>query len=264
MTTKRAPCPICAKGPRDRALSITTDERGTVSHCFRCGYVKANNIERRPLEPIRSAPVKSEEPAEWSVRAESIWRRTLPLRGTLGETYLLYRGCVLPPTDSELRFLPASEKFPPSLCARVTNAETNAPMTLHFTRLASDGRGKAGGEQDKLLLSGHRKRGGVVRLWPNDAVTCGLAIAEGLESALGAAHLFQPAWAAIDASNLAQFPVLPGVDALTIFADHDNIGIIAAKACARRWHAAGREVRIRAPRVFGTDAADVAREVASQ
>jgi hypothetical protein len=146
----------------------------------------------------------------------------------------------------------------------VSDARTNAPLTLHFTRLASDGHGKAGTAQDKLLLSGHRKRGGVVRLWPAECVTYGLGIAEGIESALAAAHIFTPVWAAIDASNLAQFPVLPGVEALTIFADHDNIGIIAAKACARRWHAAGREVRIRAPRTFGTDAADVAREAAGQ
>ena len=261
-TTKRAPCPQCDRGPRDRALAVTTDERGTVEFCHRCGFTRAANFDRRPN--VTPAPSRPAEPLEWSERAESIWRRTLPLHRTVGQTYLEHRGCVLPPQDSDLRFLPGSDKYPPSLCARVTNAETNAPLSLHFTRLASDGCGKAGTEQDKLLLGGHKKKGGVIRLWPDDAVTYGLALAEGIESALAAARLFQPAWATIDASNLAQFPVLPGVDALTIFADHDNIGIIAAKACARRWHAAGREVRIRAPRVFGTDAADVAREVASQ
>ena len=261
-TTTRAPCPVCDRGSRDRALAVTTDERGTVEFCHRCGFTRAANFDRRPN--VTPAPSRPAEPLEWSERAESIWRRTLPLHGTVGQTYLEYRGCILPPVDSDLRFLPGSDKYPPSLCARVTNAETNAPLSLHFTRLASDGCGKAGTEQDKLLLGGHKKKGGVIRLWPDDAVTYGLALAEGIESALAAARLFQPAWATIDASNLAQFPVLPGVDALTIFADHDNIGIIAAKACARRWHAAGREVRIRAPRVFGTDAADVAREVASQ
>ena len=263
-TTTRAPCPVCDRGSRDRALAVTTDERGTVEFCHRCGFTRAANFDRRPLESIRSTPPKSAEPLEWSDRAEAIWRRTKPLRGTVGQTYLEYRGCMLPPADSDLRFLEQTDRHPPTLCARVTNAQTNRPLTLHFTRLATDGRGKAGTEQDKLLLGGHRKKGGVVRLWPNESVTTGLALAEGIESALAAARLFQPAWAAIDASNLAQFPVLPGVDALTIFADHDNIGIIAAKACARRWHAAGREVRIRAPRLFGTDAADVAREVASQ
>ncbi len=263
MSTTRAPCPVCDRGPRDRALARTEDERGVVEYCHRCGYTKAENYERRPLEPVRSAPVKSEQPAEWSDRAESIWRRTQPLRGTVGQIYLEHRGCMLPPADSDLRFLPGSDKYPPSLCARVTNAETNAPLSLHFTRLASDGRGKAGTDCDKLLLGGHRKKGGVVRLWPDECVTHGLALAEGIESALAAAHLFQPVWAAVDAGNMAQLPVLPGIEALTIYADHDEAGLKAAKECARRWHDAGREVHIRAPRAAGADAADVLSGVAA-
>ena len=261
--TTRAPCPVCDLGPRDRALARTEDERGVVEFCHRCGFTRAENYERRPLEPSRSAPPKSTEPLEWSARAQAIWDRTVPLRGTIGQTYLEHRGCVLPPTDSDLRFLPASEKFPPSLCAKITDAITNAPLSLHFTRLAADGRGKSDCEQPKLLLAGHRKRGGVVRLWPNEAVTCGLAIAEGIESALAAAHLFQPVWACVDAGNLAALPVLAAIESLTIYADHDPAGLKAARECARRWAAAGREARIRAPRAAGADAADVAKEVAA-
>ena len=260
--TTRGPCPQCNRGPKDTALARTEDERGVVEFCHRCGFTRAEHLERRPLEPVRTAP-KSTEPLEWSGRAESIWRRTQPLRGTLGEIYLLYRGCVLPPVDSDLRFLPASDKYPPSLCARVTNAETNAPQTLHFTRLSSDGRGKAGGEQPKLLLAGHRKRGGVIRLWPDDCVTYGLGVAEGIESALAAAHLFTPIWSTVDAGNLAALPVLNGIEALTIYADNDEAGLKAARECARRWADAGREARIRAPRAPGADAADVAKGVAA-
>ena len=259
--TKRAPCPVCDRGPKDKALAVTTDERGTVEFCHRCGFTRAENFERRPN--VTPAPSRSAEPLEWSERAESIWRRTLPLHRTVGQTYLEHRGCVLPPQDSDLRFLPGSDKYPPSLCARVTNAETNAPLSLHFTRLASDGRGKAGTDCDKMLLAGHRKRGGVIRLWPDECVTHGLALAEGIESALAAAHLFTPVWAAVDAGNMAQLPVLPGIEALTIYADHDEAGLKAAKECARRWHDAGREVHIRAPRAAGADAADVSREVAA-
>ena len=170
---------------------------------------------------------------------------------------------MLPPCDSDLRFLEPSDRHPPTLCAKITDAVTNAPLSLHFTRLSSDGHGKAGTGQDKLLLSGHKKKGGVVRLWPNECVTHGLALAEGIESALAAAHLFQPVWAAIDAGNMAQLPVLPGIESLTIYADHDEAGIKAAKECARRWHADGREAHIRAPRAPGADAADVSREVAA-
>ena len=254
--TTRGPCPQCNKGPRDRALAITEDERGTVSYCHRCQYTEVHNTERPRIEPIRTAP-KSTEPLEWSDRAEAIWRRTLPLRGSLGETYLLYRGCILPPADSDLRYLEPTERHRPSLCARVTNAETNAPQTLHFTRLSSDGRGKAGGEQDKLLLSGHKKKGGVVRLWPDECVTYGLGVAEGIETALVSARAFTPIWATVDCGNMAAFPLLPGIDCLAVYADHDQAGMRAAIQCAQRWNKAGREVAVYRSPVPGEDIADV-------
>ena len=176
--TTRGPCPQCNRGPKDTALARTEDERGVVEFCHRCGYTKAENYERRPLEPVRSAPAKSDAPLEWSDKAELIWNRTQPLRGTLGQTYLEHRGCILPPADSDLRYLEPTGRHPQSLCARVTDAVTNKPLTLHFTRLAADGVGKAGSDCDKMLLGGHKKKGGVVRLWPDECVTHGLAVAD--------------------------------------------------------------------------------------
>lgn len=69
-----------------------------------------------------------------------------------------------------------------------------------------------------------------------------------------------PVWAAGSAGNIRTFPVLPG-HALTVFADGDNAGIEAARACAARWAAAGFECLIHiAP--HGKDWNDVARAVA--
>src|SRR5690606_37786433 len=180
------------------------------------------------------------------------------LRGSLGEVYLRHRRCALPPADSDLRFLPGSDRYPPSLCALVTHVVTAEPMTLHFTRLRSDGKGKAGTERDKLLLGGYPKAGGVIRLWSDESVSTGIAIAEGIETALCAAHAFTPVWSCIDAGNLAKFPVLPGVEALTIFADNDPAGLKAARECGQRWADAGREVRVVIP-----DFGDVADAVAA-
>ncbi|MEP7247915.1 MAG: toprim domain-containing protein [Gammaproteobacteria bacterium] len=253
--TTRSPCLVCDRGPRDTALATTTDERGTRRYCHRCGYVSIENYERRPLEsPIRATKAAQ---VDWSALAESIWRRTSALRGTLGETYLHHRGCALPPPDSHVRFLPATDKHPPSLCAAITDAVTAQQISLHFTRLAADGHGKAGTDRDKSLLAGHRKRGGCVRIWSDEAVTYGLAIAEGIETALAAAHAFTPTWAAIDAGNMASFPLLAGIEALTVFADHDDAGLTAAATLARRWADAGREVLIVSPGVAGQDIADV-------
>lgn len=264
MSTVRRPCPQCGRSERDRTFSVTTDERGTVAYCHRCGYVEAEN-ETLPRE-VKFAPrtVAKSDPLDWSTKADAIWRRTQTLRGTLGERYLQeHRGCALPPRDSHLRYLPSTDKHPPSLCACVTDVLTGRPISLHFTHLAVDGRGKAGTDRDKLLLAGHRKKGGCIRLWPDECVMHGLALAEGIESALAAAHAFTPVWAAIDAGNLESFPVLGGVEALTIFADHDERGIEAARECARRWRDEDREVRIRVPKNKGEDAADVAKRAAA-
>lgn len=250
--TKRAPCPQCDRGPKDTALAITTDERGTVEFCHRCGFTRAANFERRPtITPTQSS---SAEPLDWSDRAEWLWRQTVPL-GELARIYLQGRGCMMPPRDGDLRFLPGSERHAPSLCARLTDVVSAKPVSLHFTPLLPDGSGHG----ERRLLKGHRKKGAVVRLWPDESVTHGLSIAEGLESALAAAHVFAPGWAAVDAGNLAQLPILSGIETLTIFADHDAAGMKAAATCAQRWRAAGREVTVLRARDPGSDAADVAK-----
>ncbi len=261
MSTTRGPCPQCNRGPKDTALAITRDDRGTVSFCHRCGYTSAEqkaNALAFSRWPQNRPDTLDDSPLEWSLTAERIWRRTQPLRGSLGATYLESRGCRLPPADSGLRFLPLCGDLPPSLCGLVTDAATGRKLSLHFTRLAADGHGKAGTDCDKLLLRGHRKKGGVIRLWPDEAVSTGLALAEGIETALAAAQRCTPIWAAIDCANLSAFPVLDGIESLTIYADHDPAGIAAARDCARRWRDAGREVHARVPKQPGQDVADLA------
>jgi len=153
--------------------------------------------------------------------------------------------------------LPGDGQHPPQLVGAITDARTAKPLSLHFTKIAADGRGKAGTDCDKLLLKGHRKMGGVIRLWPDQSVTVGLGIAEGVETALAAAHSFAPMWSLIDAGNLAQFAVLDGIESLTVFADHDDAGLRAAEQCAQRWANAGREAFVIKPKTLGFDLADV-------
>lgn len=246
---QRVPCPQCGKGERDDALGVNL-ETG-VFHCFRCSWSgrvgdRMSPVTRVTRTSARPAP-SSRDSVAGDDKLAAIWARTQPLRGSLGETYLRYRHCALPPADSDLRFLAASDRHPPSLCARVTEALTGAPISLHFTRLQADGVGKAGTERDKLLLKGHRKAGGVIRLWPNDAVTVALGIAEGIETALAAAHAYSPVWAMVDAGNMAAFAPLSGVETLVIFADNDAAGLSAARTCGNRWAAAGREARLVIP-----------------
>ena len=57
----------------------------------------------------------------------------------------------------------------------------------------------------------------------------------------------RPCWAAGSAGAIAAFPVLGGVECLTLLAEHDDASRRAVETCARRWHAAGREVVINEP-----------------
>jgi hypothetical protein len=125
----------------------------------------------------------------------------------------------------------------------ITDAVTREPLSLHRTWVQADGR-KAEVDPPRLLLARHRKQNGVIRLWPDECVSIGLGVAEGIESALSLAWAFVPVWACIDAGNLAALHVLDGIEHLTIAADNDPAGQAAAQTCAARWAAAGRTVTV--------------------
>jgi hypothetical protein len=128
----------------------------------------------------------------------------------------------------------------------MTDAVTGEPCGVHRTFLDADGK-----RINKKMRG--RAKGAVVRLSADEDVTLGLAIAEGIETALAAP--FRPVWACLSAGGIAAFPVLAGIECLTIFADNDanGTGMKAARACAERWHAAGREASIHIPTETGTD-----------
>lgn len=205
---------------------------------------------KRPSPPARDRdPVRREAPQV----ARTIFADTLLLKDTIGACYLAARGCVVPPPDSDLRFHPAvrheSGYMGPALVGQITDAVTGAPMGIHRTWVTSSD--KADVPKPKMVLG--PKQGGVIRLWPDEAVTTGLAIAEGIETALTIAHDYRPVWSLIDSGNMAAFPVLAGIGALVIAADHDPAGLKGALACADRWAAAGVDVRLLVPEAVGAD-----------
>jgi len=268
----RQPCPNCTRGPKDRTcgVGIDPDDGKLKAHCFRCEFVETFRDERaahrqpgRPVAP-RSAPQRYETLSEFG---RELWQACRPLAGE-ALAYLEARRCVIPPGDGDLRWHPTLKHPPsalagPALVALVTDAVTRAPLTLHRTWVRADG-AKAPMEPPRMLLGGHRKAGGVVRLWPDEAVTQGLGLAEGIETALSLAHAFTPVWAMVDAGNLEAMPALEGIEALTIAADNDESGrgAAAAHVCADRWSTAGRDVRIVLPLDRSTDLNDIARAAA--
>ena len=102
--------------------------------------------------------------------------------------------------------------------------------------------------------------GCAVKLDADEAVSHGLGVAEGIETGIAVrAAGWRPVWALGSAGAIRKLDPIPGVEALTIFADHDvsGTGQAAARACAERWAAAGCEATIRTPRSVGADWADV-------
>ena len=92
---------------------------------------------------------------------------------------------------------------------------------------------------------------GVIRLSADDEVEIGLGLTEGIETGLALLTLagWRPIWAAASAGAMAKFPVLVGIESLTLFCDRDDkgAGLDAARECAARWRDAKRETRIELP-----------------
>lgn len=239
---------ILAPGPghsrRDRSMEVTFNSDGSfvvrsyANDDWRdCrDHVKAvlGLSDDKPVAFNDNAPRIDPDRLARQKTAAEIWARSVPIARTLAETYLTSRG--LSYDGDALRFYPGGR----AMVAQITDAITGEPIGLHRTFLDHKGN-----RTSKKMLGA--AAGGVVRLSGDDEVASGLGVAEGIETAL--AVPFRPVWACLSAGQLAAFPVLSGIGALTIFADQDKTGINAANACGERWHAADREVTMAAPLV---------------
>ena len=179
-----------------------------------------------------------------------LWREARSARGTLVETYLRQRGLKLPDgSDEVLRFhprCPRGEGRLPAMLGLMRGIVTDRPLGLHRTFLRSDGLAKAAVEPSKMMLG--QARGAVLKLTPDPDVTMGLGLTEGIEDGLAVLQEgFAPVWACPSAGAIAAFPVLAGVETLTVFRDNDAPGAEAARTCVERWRNAGKEVRVVAP-----------------
>ena len=203
-----------------------------------------------PPPPPAARDDAEREPSATLELARRLRREAVPAAETLVETYFAHRGLRLEP-GMPLRFHPrawrnrANGPPGPAMLALMTCPERNEPVGVHLTYLRHDGRGKADGPSLKVMLG----RRGVVRLTPDEEVTLGIGIAEGIETSVAIMQRlgWRPVWAATCAGAVSTFPIISGLDAITIFADSDPAGMRAAEACARRWSEAGREVTIWTP-----------------
>jgi hypothetical protein len=192
-------------------------------------------------------------------RAGTLWQEAVPISETIAMHYLERRGILYQPADIDSPVL----RFHPScpfggtrhlcLLALMRDVRTNEPRAIQRTALT-----RTGEKIDRMTLG--PKTAAAIKLSADECVTTGLTIGEGMETVLSAMQLgFSPAWALGDADNVRIFPVLSGIECLTITVDNDasGTGQRAALDCSSRWTHAGREVFRIIPDRTGDDLNDV-------
>jgi putative DNA primase/helicase len=282
------PCPVC--GGRDRFAINTTKRvwncRGCnrggdvidlvqfldgVDHRTACQTLAGQDVKSlaradaggRKVHPVERAKTDSDD--NNTQRALRLWDDASPIIGTpLAQTYFRRRKLEPPDDDEALRSYsgcPFGDTRYPCVLALFRDIHTNEPKAIHRIALGPGG-----------ILIGKKMLGPVggaaVKLDADENVEYGLTIAEGVETALGGRMLgFKPAWALGSAGAIRNFPVLNGIDCLTILVDNDETdrngrqaGQQAATECWRRWKDAGREVQAFSTDKPGTDIADVIKE----
>ncbi len=256
--------------PKDRSLAVKPNGPDDfLVHSFAgddplacLAYVRARLGVARPERERRREPKAPPRPPSDAWRA--IWRNAHDPRRTLVERYLASRGLPLPDeaVGEALRFHPrcpfGSGCTTPAMVALVRDVRSNEPIGVHRTALDLSGRKIEIAGKDRMALG--PIKGGAVKLTPDEEVTTGLAIGEGIETTLSLKLLRdwgEPVWACLNAGNLAAFPVLGGIDALVVAVDHDEAGCRAAYQAIRRWHEAGRTTLALTPRRHGADLNDL-------
>lgn len=227
--------------------------------------LKEDRFARLDLEkpvPLSEKLIQDQvERPEHLSAAMDIWREATDPDATLAEKYLRQRGITLARIPSCIRFHPSCYHGPsktrqPAMVTLITTAAENLPCGIHRTYLDAQGHGKSSLEPNKMMLG--RSSRAVARLSEEADVLYGVGISEGIESGLSVLSFgWAPVWATLSKIGMSEFPILVGIQSLTIFADNDQPGIDGAETCGGRWSAAGKEVFINKPAKHGLDWNDV-------
>lgn len=244
----------CFAGCRGSAVMAKLRQCGLVE--AKAGRKKAAPPDPEEVERKRLAALKERnrkiQIAGW------VWRATEPANYIV-ETYLGGRLILLPiPATIRLhRSLKHKEAGTsrPAMVGLVQHV-VDGPVGVHCTYLTIDGSAKASVAPVKRFLGA--VSGGAVQLAPAAET---IAVCEGIETGLSyMEHTGTPTWAALSAGGIKQLLLPDEVRHVVIAADPDPVGIMAARAAARRWLAEGRRVSIARP-PLGLDFNDMARVV---
>jgi hypothetical protein len=216
---------------------------------------------------INAQPVSNPEPDddERARRAVELFNVAGSIDHPIVERYLDRRKLTLPDgVDGRVlrfhRHCPFGRgEHHPALITLYRDIASDEPRAISRTALTPEGV-----KIDRKMLG--PIAGTACKLSPDEDVTLGLHIAEGTETAIASMMLgFVPMWALRSAGAISNFPVLSGIECLTIIADHDKVnpktgktpGQTAARLCSQRWTSSGIAVRRVMPTATGEDLADI-------
>lgn len=195
-------CPNC--GPdcrsdanrRRRVLRIWDDGDFITYKCARCeisGWARdKTSHSTSEHRPPRLTPGPERNKAEL---ARFLWSQSSPLPGSLAQSYLRSRRCFI--ASESLRFLPGRNDHAPAMVARFGSGEVTG---IHLTKLSRDGNGKAGTDNDKIIIGPSM---GQPIILQDDPEREELVVAEGIEDAASLAIVTGwPAWAAGTANRI--------------------------------------------------------------
>ena len=249
-----ATCPLCSENRRtpqkrrSEVLAITLLEpEFAVFYCNHCETKGFAYPEGRSCLVALAEQQRWREQAKRHIESEkqkrthqalTLWDGAGTFHGSLAETYLHKTRSIgdwldtFAYLDQVFRFDPAcpfgNERLP-CLIALVRDIKSDNPIAIHRTALTKEAQ-----KLDRMSLG--PVGGGAIKISPNFDVHSGLMIGEGIETVLSASKLFQfkPVWSVIDAGNLKKFPVLSGIECVTVAVDNDPAGRDAATECTRR------------------------------
>lgn len=266
LKNEHGPCPVC--GGRDR---FRFDDRGNGRWiCNQCGagdgfqllrnlygwdFFRAKEEVARVVGTADTQPVRERSREDRLKSAAKVWESARKIKPGDPAARYLQRRCgveVFPPIlrlHPELKH-PTSGQYFPALVALMRGPDGKS-CGVHRIFLTNAGE-KAPVENQKAALG---ELGSIHLAHAGET----LGIAEGVETALCAARLFQvPVWSAVCANGMEAWEPPKGVRRALVFGDNDAsfTGQAAAYELARRLRMKGLEVSVHIPPEVGTDWAD--------
>jgi hypothetical protein len=241
-----------ATGEHGDLLDIIRERTGMSRFPDLLAEARAHLGRPQPVVPDAPVPRKTKAPGGAPAAAARLFAASVPVAGTLADTYLRARCLTQGGRMSALRFHPKcwhrEEGQPrslprPALIASVTDG-AGALQGVHRTWLAPDGQGKAAVETQRRAM-GHLL-GNAVRLTPHEDI---LVVGEGIETMLSLVEAVPglPVWAALSASHLRAVLLPEGVQRLYIAIDRDPAGQRAAERLSARATELGIAIRVLEP-----------------